>query len=325
MRFGTKLGGLLATVILVSMMTFLITLLLPGDPVVSVLGSSYDPKSDVGKKQIEVVRKELNLDKSVPVRYFLWAKKAATGDLGRSFGASSSGIKTTRILKERLPVTLEIMVLTQILAILLAIPLGTLAAYRQGRFLDKAISTTGFGLLALPNFALALILVFIFSVKLKWLPSGGYTRLSDDLGKNIKSMIIPVFTLALGLAAVYVRLLRAEMSATLQEDFILTATSKGLKPWRVLLRHALRPSSFSLLTIIGINIGALVGGAVVMEYFMSIPGVGSALVENISRREFNVVLGIVLVITVFYVVANFIVDILYSFLDPRIRRGSTRA
>jgi peptide/nickel transport system permease protein len=325
MRFGSKLAGLVATVVLVSMLTYLITLLLPGDPVVSVLGSSYDPKSEIGKKQIEVVRKELNLDKPVPVRYLLWAKGVATGDLGRSYGASSGGVKTTRILKERLPVTLEIMILTQILALALAIPLGTLAAYKQGRFVDKAISTTGFGLLAMPNFAMGLILVFILSVKLKWLPSNGYTRLTDDLTKNLKSMVIPVVTLALGLAAVYVRLLRAEMAATLQEDFILTATSKGLKPWRVLLRHALRPSSFSLLTIIGINVGALIGGAVVMEYFMSIEGIGSALVENVFRREIEVVLGIVLLVTVFYVVANFFVDILYSFLDPRIRRGSTSA
>jgi peptide/nickel transport system permease protein len=325
MKLGSKLAGLIATVILVSMGTYLLTLLLPGNPVVSVLGSSYDPNSELGKKQIEIVKKELNLDKPVPVRYLLWAKGVATGDLGRKYGATSGGVKTTRLLKERLPVTLEIMVLTQLVAIALAIPLGTLAAYRQGRFLDKAISTTGFGLLALPNFALGLILVFVFSVKLKWLPSGGYTRLTDDLGKNLKSMIIPVLTLALGLAAVYVRLLRAEMASTLQEDFILTATSKGIKPWRVLLRHALRPSSFSLLTIIGINIGALVGGAVVMEYFMAIPGVGEALVRSIFEREFSVLLGIVLVVTLFYVVANFFVDLLYTFLDPRIRRGSTRA
>lgn len=325
MRLTTKLAGLVATIILVSMMTFLLTLLIGGDPVVSVLGSAYDTSSEQGRAQIAVVRDELNLDRPVPVRYALWAKGVLTGDLGKSYGATSGGLTTNRLLKERLPVTLEIMVLTQLTAIALAIPLGTLAAYKQGRWLDKLISTTGFGLLSLPNFALGLILVFFFSIKLKWFPSGGYTRLTENLGDNLRSMVIPVMTLALGLAAVYVRLLRAEMSATLQEDFILTATSKGIKPWRVLLRHALRPSSFSLLTIIAINVGSLVGGAVVMEYFMAIPGVGSALVENIFKREYEVVLGIVLVITIFYVVANFIVDLLYSILDPRIRRGSTRA
>ena len=325
MRIGTKLGILALTVFLVSLVTFMISLLLPGDPVAIALGTSYNPNTASGRAQITEVRKELRLDRAVPMRYLLWAKGAATGDLGRKVGSSSGGVKTTRILKERLPVTLEIMVLTQIVAILLAIPLGMLSAYRKGKATDNIITGGSFAMLALPNFALGLVLVYIFSVKLKWLPSVGYTRLTEDLGKNLRSMVIPVLTLALGLAAVYTRLLRSEMTATLQEDFIQMATAKGIKPWRVLLGHALRPSSFSLLTVIGINVGALIGGAVIMEQLMSINGVGSALVESIFQREYQVVLGLVLVITIFYVVANFIVDLLYTVLDPRIRRGSTRA
>jgi peptide/nickel transport system permease protein len=324
-KIGTKLGVLAITVFLVSLVTFLLTLLLPGDPVVSVLGSGYDNKSVGGKAQIEVVRKELRLDRAVPMRYILWAKGAVTGDLGHKVGGTSGGLTTTRILKERLPVTLEIMILTQLMAILLAVPLGILSAYRKGKTSDSIITGGSFAMLALPNFALGLILVFIFSVKLKWFPSVGYTRLTEDLGKNLRSMVIPVFTLATGLAAVYTRLLRSEMAATLQEDFIQMATAKGIRPWRVLLGHALRPSSFSLLTVIGINVGSLIGGAVIMEQLMSINGVGTALVEAIFQREYQVVLGLVLVITIFYVVANFIVDLLYTVLDPRIRRGSTRA
>jgi peptide/nickel transport system permease protein len=324
-KIRTKLGVLVVTIFLVSVVTFMLTLLLPGDPVVNVLGSGYDNQSPQGKAQIELVRKELRLDRAVPMRYALWAKGAVTGDLGHKVGASSGGLATTRILKERLPVTLEIMILTQIVAIVMSIPLGIWSAYRRGKAADNVITGGSFAMLALPNFALGLILVYVFSVKLKWLPTVGYTRITEDLGKNLRSMVIPVLTLATGLTAVYTRLLRSEMAATLQEDFIQMATAKGLKPWRVLLGHALRPSSFSLLTVIGINVGALIGGAVIMEQLMSINGVGSALVEAIFEREYQVVLGLVLVVTVFYVVANFIVDLLYTVLDPRIRRGSTRA
>ena len=325
MRIATRLAGLVATVVLVSMLTFLLTQLIPGNPVVAVLGSAYDNGTAEGKAQIAVVRKELGLDKSLPVRYFDWAKKAVTGDLGRSIGANSGGIRTTRLLKERLPVTLEIMILTQLLSIALAVPIGVWSAYRSGKVADHIITWGTFGVVALPAFVLALILVYAFSVKIHWLPSAGYTRLSDGLAANLKSMVIPVVTLSLGLAAVYARLIRSEMVATLQEDYILMANAKGLPPRKVLFGHALKPSSFSLLTVIGINIGTLIGGEVIVEFLMSIPGVGGALVDAVGRREYALVLGFVLVITVFFVGANFIVELLYSYLDPRIRRGSARA
>jgi peptide/nickel transport system permease protein len=324
LRIGTKLAGLLGTIVLVSMLTFLLTQLLPGDPVVSVLGSSYDNKTPTGQAQIAVVRKELGLDKSLPLRYVDWAGKVVRGDLGRSFGVNSGGIKTTRLLKERFPITLELMLLTQVVAIALAVPLGVYSAYRQGKLLDKIITWGSFATLSLPGFVVALILVYVFAVKLRWLPTGGYTRLTDDLAKNLKSVVIPVLTLSLGLAAVYARLIRSEMVSTLQEDYILMARAKGLPDRYVLFRHALKPSSFSLLTVIGIQIGALIGGSVIVEFLMSMPGIGLALIDSVGQREYQVVLGLVLVITAFYVGANFVVDLLYSFLDPRIRRGSTR-
>jgi len=227
-------------------------------------------------------------------------------------------------LKERIPVTLEIMILTQLVAIALAVPIGVLSAYRRGKLVDRIITWGSFATLALPSFVIALVLVYIFSVKLRWLPSTGYTRLTADLALNLKSMVIPVLTLGLGLAAVYARLIRSEMVSTLQDDYILMATAKGLPPRNVLFGHALKPSSFSLLTVIGINIGTLIGGSIIVEYLMGIPGVGLALVENVGKREYQVVLGLVLVITIFFVAANFVVELLYSVLDPRIRRGSTR-
>ena len=324
MRLTTKIGSLVATVVLVSFFTFLLTQLIPGDPVVSVLGPAYNEQTVEGRAQIEVVREELGLNDSFPVRYFNWAKGVFTGDLGHKIGVNSAGISTTRLLRERLPVTLEIMFLTQLVALLIAIPAGILSAHKEDRLLDKSVTGVSFAMLAMPTFVIALILVYIFSVKLGWFPSSGYTRLTENLGENLRSMVIPVASLGAGLAAVYTRLLRAEMISTLKEDYILMAKAKGISPRRVLLRHALRPSSFALLTIAGINIGALIGGAVIIEQFMAIPGVGSALVQAVAEREYQVILSLVFVISMFYVVANFIVDMLYSFLDPRIRRGGQR-
>jgi peptide/nickel transport system permease protein len=321
MRIATKLAGLVGTVVLVSMLTFLLTQLIPGDPVVSVLGSAYDSSTPTGQQQIAQVRKDLGLDKSLPARYVDWARKALTGDLGHAFGQNSGQIKTTRLLKERLPITLEIMVLTQILALVLAIPLGVWSAYRRGRALDHVITWSSFVVLAIPTFVMTLILVYAFSLKLHWAPTTSYTRISDDLGKNLRSVAIPVVTLALGLAAVYARLVRSEMCATLQEDYILMANAKGMPKWKVLFGHALKPSSFSLLTVVGINIGTLIGGEVIVEYLMGIQGIGLALVDSVGQREYQLVLGLVLVITVFFVASNFVVELLYSALDPRIRRG----
>jgi peptide/nickel transport system permease protein len=321
MRITTKLAGLVGTVVLVSMLTFLLTQLIPGDPVVSVLGSSYDSSTPTGQLQIAQVRKDLGLDKSLPARYVDWARKAVTGDLGHAFGQNSGQIKTTRLLKERLPITLEIMVLTQVLALVLAIPLGVWSAYRRGRAPDHVITWSSFVVLAIPTFVMTLILVYAFSLKLHWAPTTGYTRMTDDLAKNLRSVAIPVVTLALGLAAVYARLVRSEMCATLQEDYILMANAKGIPKWKVLFGHALKPSSFSLLTVVGINIGTLIGGEVIVEYLMGIPGIGLALVDSVGQREYQLVLGLVLVITVFFVASNFVVELLYSALDPRIRRG----
>ncbi len=301
----------------------MLTQLIPGDPVVSVLGAAYNPNTPEGREQITMVREELGLNKSFHLRYLDWASGVFTGDLGHKFSANAAGVTTNRILKERLPVTLEIMVLAQLMALAIAIPAGVLSAYKSDRAADKAITGFSFAMIAVPPFVLALVLVYVLSIKLNWVPSSGYTRLSDGLSENLRSMVIPVSTLGLGLAAVYARLLRSEMISTLEEDFILMANAKGLPSRRILFHHALRPSSFSLLTIVGINIGALIGGAVIVEQLMAIPGVGSALVQAVAEREYQVILGLVFIISMFYVVANFIVDVLYSFLDPRIRRGST--
>jgi peptide/nickel transport system permease protein len=213
------------------------------------------------------------------------------------------------------------MVYAMILTILIAVPLGVIAAYRSGTVLDKAINMTAFGAIALPDFALALILSYWVGVKLHWLPSQGYVHPSDDLVGHFKAMALPAISLAVGQIAAYMRLLRSDMIATLQEDFILMAKAKGITNRRILWRHALRPSSLTLLTVAGLNVGALIGGTVVIEVIFGLPGMGTLLFTAIAERQFVMLQSLVVIIAVAYVIVNVLIDILYSILDPRLRHA----
>jgi len=226
---------------------------------------------------------------------------------------------------ERLPVTLEIGLVALFMSVLLAVPLGVYSAYRANGPIDRGITTASFGLLAIPSFMTALLLLYFFAVYLGWFPATGWTRLTDNPYQNLRSVVLPATSLGIGQLAVYTRLLRSDMIATLQEDFVSMARAKGLPTWRILFRHALRPSSFSLLTIIGLQVGGLIGGAVIVEQFFALPGVGRLLFDSISQRDLVMVQGVVLFLALATVFANFSVDLLYSVLDPRIRRGSSAA
>jgi peptide/nickel transport system permease protein len=223
------------------------------------------------------------------------------------------------VIAQSLPVTLELMAYAMILTVLIAIPLGILSAYRSGTVTDKVISMGAFGSIAMPDFALAIILSYWVGVKLKWLPTSGFTHFTDDPVENIKSLTLPAISLAVGQIAAYMRLLRSDMIATLQEDYILMAKSKGIPTRRILWRHALRPSSLTLLTVAGLNIGALIGGTIVIENLFQIPGMGKLLFFSIFGRQFVELQSIVAVIAIGYVLVNVAVDILYTILDPRIR------
>ena len=223
------------------------------------------------------------------------------------------------------------MLYAEILALLIAIPLGVLAAYRNGTRTDKAINTTAFAFLAIPNFVLALVLSYFVGARLKWLPTSGYapgwldplfdTSTSPQLWDHFKYMILPVIALAAGQVAIYMRLLRSDMIATLQENFITMAKAKGVSNRRILFRHALRPSSLTLLTVAGLNLGTLIGGAIVVEVIFGIPGIGTQIAYAIAAREYVELQSYVLVIATVFVLINFIVDFLYIVLDPRIRRA----
>jgi peptide/nickel transport system permease protein len=310
-----RLPAMLATLLIVSFLTFLLTSLLPGDPAVQILGadSANDPDS------IEVVREELRLDDPLLVRYGAWLRDVATGDLGRSFRTDQ---QVSDAIRERLPVTLEVGGLAVLIALAFAIPLGTLSAFRAGSRADRLVTGASFGLLALPPFMVAILLILVFAVTLGWLPATGWVRFTADPLDNLRHAILPALSLAVGEMAVYTRLLRADMITTLQQDSITMARAKGIPTKRILFRHALRPSSFSLMTVVGLQVATIIGGAVIIETLFALPGVGRLLVDSILQRDLIMVQGCALVIAIAFVVINFIVDILYTVLDPRIRYGS---
>ena len=285
--------------------------LLPGDAAYQLAGT------EASLEDIEQIRKDLGLDKHIAVRYMNWLINVARGDLGSSLFVQ--GMVFPAIMS-RLPVTIELMLLSVLISLMLAIPCGILCAYKPGSIIDKAISSTAFGLMAMPVFVMGIILIYIFSIKLKWLPAIGFVPISAGLFVNIKSLLLPAFTIAMIEWVALMRVLRSDMITTLQQDYILMAKSKGLPTSHILFRHALRPSSLTLITILGLQIGHLLGGAMIVETIFALPGIGRLLVVSIFGRDYAMVQGCILFTTLAYVLVNFIVDMLYSFLDPRIRK-----
>jgi len=316
--FLRRLLQLIPVLLVVSFLTFLLLNLLPGGT--TQIAVTVCPGCT--NEELDQVKSDLELDKSIPVRYVNWLSDAVRGDLGRSY---INEVDVSQLLSERLPISLQLMLYAQVLALVIAIPLGVLAAYKANSRLDRTLSTSAFGLLSLPNFILGVLLVYFFALQLDWLPATNAPKFSEDPGEHFRSMLLPSLTLALGLVAVYMRLLRTDMMATLQEDFIGVAKAKGMPTWHILLRHAFRPSSFSLLTVVGITVGDLIGGTLIVEQIYGLNGLGSLIVFGIFQRDFLVVQGAVVVICVAFVVVNFLIDLLYGFLDPRIRHARALA
>lgn len=317
LRFlATRLAMLVGVLFAVSVLTFLLVSLLPGDPALQVLGTQ-----NATPQAIAQVRHQLGLDHPIAARYLIWLGHSLHGDLGRSVQTHES---VAQLIQQRLPVTLELILLSLVIAVVIAIPLGVWTAYRANTWVDRIGSGASLGLLAMPPFVVALVLVYVFAVKLGWLPAIGWQPFLEDPVANLRSALLPAISLAAGNIAVFMRLLRADMRTTLNEDHVLLARAKGMPTWTILFRHALKPSSFSVLTVLGIQIGALIGGAVVVETIFALPGIGSLLVNSILQRDIVVVQGIVLVVAAFYVLANFVVDLAYALLDPRIRHEAAR-
>jgi len=327
---GTRIGQLLLVLFAVTLLTFVGVNTL-GDPLVNILGplakvdcsaveageaEDFSSQGGTSEGDCAIVaerRAEFNLDDNVFVRYGKWVGDAVQGDFGSSF---SQQRPVSDIIKEKLPVTLRMAAFALVLSLLISVPWALLAAFRANRAFDRGSTVISFGMLAVPNFAVGVILLFLFAVKLQWLPSRYEPGTTYS---QFKSLFLPSLTLALPLAATYQRLLRTDLIGTLQEDFVHMARAKGMPPRHIMTRHALRPSMFSMITVFGINTGALLGGTLVIEQIFSVPGIGSEAVKSIVRDDFPTVLAIVLIIVTAFVVMNMLVDLLYTFLDPRVR------
>jgi peptide/nickel transport system permease protein len=288
-----------------------------GDPLFNILGPRVGDTSPEGLALIADAKAEYNLDQPLPVRYVKWLGGFVTGDFGVQF-SNDGQPPVSDLIKERLPRSAMLLVMAQAMATLIAIPWSLWSASKANKAVDKASTFSTFLIIALPNFALAVILKYLFSIKFSLFPLT-YTA-SDPFVTRVYQMFLPALTIALPAAAVYQRLLRTDLITTLQEDFILMARSKGVSRRDVLFKHALRPSLFSFITVFGINTGALIGGSLIVETIFRVPGLGSAIVEAVLREDFPVVLAIVMIITAAFVAVNIAVDILYSLIDPRIRK-----
>lgn len=314
MRFFV--GRLIQMVLVILSVTFLAFAALSflGDPLFNILGPIADEGSGPEFAEIRAeAREEFHLDDPFVIRYGRWLGDIAQGDFGRSF---ANGTTVSSEVGSRLPVTILLMVYAQVLAVVVSVPWALWAASKAYRGVDKASTVLSFAMLGIPVFALAVIMFWLFVVRWNIFP----TRFDDsDFGSRLFSLFLPAAVLSVPLIATYQRLLRTDLISTLQEDFIAVARAKGLPQWRVLTRHALRPSLFSMLTVFGIQTGALIGGSLIVESFFNVPGIGAGVVEAIIRDDFPVVLAIVVIVSVIFVVVNFLVDVLYSFLDPRVQ------
>jgi peptide/nickel transport system permease protein len=295
----------------VTFLTFVVMNLLPGDAAQELLGANATP-AEVHQLQIE-----LHLNEPFWVRYGQWLGGLFHGNLGSSLASRQN---VSAILGQRLPVTAELLLYAFAGSILLAVGLAVLAARRPNGLADRismVVSMTG---LSVAPYVLALVLVYIFAVRLQWFPAIGYVPLSQDPAANLRSLTLPAIAIGFPLFSVYTRLLRADIVEQLQrEDYVVTARAKGVPPWRILLRHALPNSLFGLITLVALNLGTLVGAVAIIEPIFSLPGVGAILIQSINNHDVPVVEGIVVVFAVVVVLANLLADVLYAALDPRIR------
>jgi peptide/nickel transport system permease protein len=307
-----RLFYLLPVLIAVSLLTFLIASLLPGDLAYVILGDQATPE------KVEALRHDMGLDQPLLWRYISWLGHVLQGDFGRSF---RTGQTVLQAVADRLPVSFELMLLAEIIGLAIGVPVAIACAVRNGSAFDRLMTSSAFGMLSVPTFLSAILLIYLFAVELRWLPATGYVPFAEDPAANLRFLVLPALTLALAEWPGIMRVLRSDMIATLQEDYIALAKAKGLKTSRILFVHALKPSSLTLITVTGINIGRLIGGTLIVETIFALPGIGRLLVSAIYTRDLIILQGVVLFVAGGFVLMNFIVDMLYAILDPRIRHG----
>jgi peptide/nickel transport system permease protein len=305
-----RIAATLPVMAVVALLVFSLLYIAPGDPAVIIAGDQASPAD------IERIRASLGLDRPFLVRFASWVWDVLQGDLGNSI---FTNLPVTKMIGQRIEPTLSLMVITLIISLTFAIPLGVVAAWKQGSWIDRAamvLSTIGF---SVPVFVVGYLLAYVFALQLDWVPVQGYTPISQGLGPWFLNLILPAIALGLIYMALIARITRATMLEVLSQDYVRTARAKGVGQRSILFVHALKNAAVPIITIVGIGFAALIGGAVVTESVFAIPGLGRLTVDAILRRDYPVIQGVVLMFSFVYVLVNLAVDLLYTLFDPRIR------
>jgi peptide/nickel transport system permease protein len=310
-----RLVGLIPVLLVISVVAFLTTALVRGDAAEVVLGQNATPE------RVAVVRARFGLDRPLPVRYVKWMTQVLQGNLGRSVLNQQ---EVTSLIGGALRVTLEQLVLSMLLAVVIALPVGALAALRNGTWLDQLLMWTVLIGTSLPTFWLGLMLTYLFAVRWHVLPPSGFVPFTEDPIQNLKEMILPTFALGVYLAGPLARFVRSSLIETLRQPYIVTARAKGLRERRVVRRHALKNALIPSVTFAGLQVGALIGGAIVTEVVFTLPGMGSLALNGILNRDYPIIQGVVLTVACGYVLINILIDFVYVLLDPRITFATAR-
>jgi peptide/nickel transport system permease protein len=305
-----RIAIIIPTLFFVSIIIFGLQQLLPGDPALAMAGEERDPNV------IAFLRHKYHLDEPLPVRYGLWAMGVLHGDLGESIRINKPVLDLVR---EKLPVTAELAGLALVVALAIGIPAGVISAVKNGTAIDYGANVFALWGLSTPNFWLGFLLILLFSVKLGWLPASGFVSPTEDLGQNLRAMIMPAFVLGNAIAAVMMRHTRSAMVQALGMDYVRTARAKGLAERTVVLKHALRNALVPVVTLGALDFGGLLSGAVLTEQVFTIPGFGKLIVDAIFNRDYAVVQGVVLCTATFYILLNLLADIAYVLVNPRLR------
>jgi len=307
---GRRVLATIPVMVVVAMFVFMLLRLTTGDPAAIIAGDNATTQ------QVAEIRARLGLDRPITHQFAIWVSNLLRGDFGESFFFKKP---VSELILERLEPTAALSVCTMVLAVVMAVPLGVLAAYKRGSWIDRGVmglSVLGF---SVPVFVIGYALIYLFAIELAWLPVQGYQRLSEGFGGFIERLVLPSFTLAIVLVALIARITRASMLEVLSADHVRTARAKGLAELPVLLRHALRNAAVPIVTVIGLGVALLIGGVVVTESVYSIPGIGRLTVDAVLARDYPTVQAVVLLFSLVYVLINLLVDLTYTFLDPRIR------
>jgi ABC-type dipeptide/oligopeptide/nickel transport system permease component len=311
---------LLKRVVLIPVVLIVVTLIIfalihvtPGDPIQIMLGLETSPDA------VKALQKQYNLDRPVPEQYFIWVSKALRGDLGLSIRLHQP---VTQMIAERFPISLKLAAVSMLFALIIALPTGIISAIRRNSWLDYLCTGISIAGLSIPNFTLALLLIFVFAMKLQWFPItgiGSATTPNQTFWGQFLPYFLPAVALGIQQTAILTRLLRSSMLEILTQDYIRTAYAKGVSNWSVMVVHALKNALIPLVTVIAIQLGYLVGITITIEFIFAIPGMGYALLNAVIYRDFPVIQGFTLVMAIFFILANLLADIVYTLIDPRIR------